>query len=133
MASPFFRKITLLAVVLIALLLGANYYFLTGYAQRHSGAAVAIDVRVWVLAVTLVVSASAIVIGSLISRSLRMRVARLKRVAEGLLVEASESPRSSDPEDDLASLERSLNAVSGELRALVDRLRLESSRRETIL
>ena len=93
MASPFFRKITLLAVVLIALLLGANYYFLTGYAQRHSGAAVAIDVRVWVLAVTLVVSASAIVIGSLISRSLRMRVARLKRVAEGLLVEASESPR----------------------------------------
>jgi len=132
-ASSFFKKVLLTAAALVTTTLGAIYYVLTVYAERRQGAPVDTGVRFWVLGIALGATALAIAIGFLISRSLRMRVGRLKRVAEGLLAEASAGALGSDPEDDLASLERSLTAVSGELRTLVDRLRLESARRETIL
>lgn len=61
------------------------------------------------------------------------RVRRLKQVAEGLL----EIPRNQDEAgrkvDEMRALERSLLGVAEQVRALVDKLRLESARREAIL
>jgi two-component system phosphate regulon sensor histidine kinase PhoR len=69
----------------------------------------------------------------LVSLPLIWRVRRLKQVAEGLL----EIPRNRDEAgrkvDEMRALERSLSGVAEQVRALVDKLRLESARREAIL
>src|SRR5579863_1803787 len=126
MAGSFFRRLLFVALALLALtLLAVN--------QTLTASAVDTRIRVQVLAISLAAAVLALGIAFLISRSLSLRVSRLKRLAEGLSGAASDQPLVSDSQDDLASLERSLTGVARELRTLVDRLRFESARREAIL
>lgn len=126
MAGSFFRRLLFAALALVALTLLAVNRTLTANA-------VDTPVRVQVLAIAFGGAALALGIAFLVSRSLSLRVGRLKRLAEGLAGAASDQPPVSDSQDDLASLERSLTGVARELRTLVDRLRFESARREAIL
>jgi two-component system phosphate regulon sensor histidine kinase PhoR len=126
MAGSFFRRLLFVALALVALtLLLVDQTLTAGAVDAH--------IRVEVLAISLGAAVLALVIAFLVSRSLSLRVSRLKRLAEGLVGAASDQPLVSDSQDDLASLERSLTGVARELRTLVDRLRFESARREAIL
>jgi two-component system phosphate regulon sensor histidine kinase PhoR len=126
MAGSFFRRLLFVALALVALtLLLVNQTLTAGAVDAH--------IRVEVLAISLGAAVLALVIAFLVSRSLSLRVSRLKRLAEGLAGAASDQPLVSDSQDDLASLERSLTGVARELRTLVDRLRFVSARREAIL
>ena len=126
MAGSFFRRLLFVALALVALtLLLVNQTLTAGGVDAH--------IRVEVLSISLGAAVVALVIAFLVSRSLSLRVSRLKRLAEGLVGAASDQPLVSDSQDDLASLERSLTGVARELRTLVDRLRFESARREAIL
>ena len=78
--------------------------------------------RVRIFGISLGSATLALLVAFLISRSLSQRVARLKRVAAGMIESASQERAFDDPGDDLASLERSLAGVAGELRRLLDRL-----------
>lgn len=61
------------------------------------------------------------------------RVRRLKQVAEGLLEMPQNRDEAGRKVDEMRALERSLSGVAEQVRALVDKLRLESARREAIL
>jgi two-component system, OmpR family, phosphate regulon sensor histidine kinase PhoR len=124
--SSLFRRLFFAALALVAVTLVAVNQTLTA-------AAVDPHTRVQVLALSFGAAVLALVVAFLVTRSLSLRVSRLKRVAEGLAGAASDQPLVSDSQDDLASLERSLTGVARELRTLVDRLRFESARREAIL
>ncbi|MDQ6708747.1 MAG: ATP-binding protein [Acidobacteriota bacterium] len=92
-------------------------------------------VRAEVLAISLGAAIFALLIAYLVSRSLSSRIRRLKNYA-GNLLENNEGEQPSggfDAPDELGSLERSLGAMAVQFRALVDRLKLESARREAIL
>ncbi len=91
------------------------------------------DLRARVFGISLGSASLALLVAFLISRSLSQRVGRLKRVAAGMIEGAAQDRAFDDPGDDLASLERSLAGVAGELRRLLDRLSFESARREAIL
>src|SRR5579863_7201105 len=126
MAGSFFRRLLFAALALVALtLLAVNQALTAGAVDTH--------VRVQVLVISGGAAVLALGIAFLVSRSLSLRVSRLKRLAEGLAGAASDQPPVSDSQDDLASLERSLTGVARQLRTLVDRLRFESARREAIL
>ena len=72
-------------------------------------------------------------IAYLFSRSFTKRISRLRRFAEGLVESRpSESPLLAG-DDELGALGRSLNQTAAELRKLLDRLSVESARREAIL
>ena len=72
-------------------------------------------------------------IAYLFSRSFTERISRLRRFAEGLVESRpSESPLLAG-DDELGALGRSLNQTAAELRGLLDRLSVESARREAIL
>src|SRR2546422_381800 len=69
-------------------------------------------------------------IAYLFSRSFTKRISRLRRFAEGLVESRpSESPLLAG-DDELGALGRSLNQTAAELRKLLDRLSVESARRE---
>src|ERR1700690_2811750 len=122
MTHSLIRRLVLAAVVLAASTLGAVDYTLTVYSSKLTGAPVDPSVRLRVLAIALGAAALASLVAILVSRSLTMRVSRLKRAAEGLL--GGEAPGVAlDSSDDLASLERSLGGVGKELRTLVSNLR----------
>jgi two-component system, OmpR family, phosphate regulon sensor histidine kinase PhoR len=124
--SSLFRRLFFTALALVAVtLLAVNQILTANAVDTH--------VRVEVLAISLGAAVLGLGVAFLVSRSLSMRVSRLKRLAEGLVGGASDQPLVSDSQDDLASLERSLTGVARELRTLVDRLRFESARREAIL
>lgn len=69
----------------------------------------------------------------LVSLPLIRRVHRLKQLAEGLLEVPPKLDEALRSGDELLALEHSLSGVAEQLRALVDKLRLESARRESIL
>jgi two-component system phosphate regulon sensor histidine kinase PhoR len=126
MAGSFFRRLLFAALALVVLtLLAVNQALTANAVDPH--------VRAQALAISFGGAVLALGIAFLVSRSLSLRVSRLKRLAEGLAGAASDQPPVSDSQDDLASLERSLTGVARELRTLVDRLRFESARREAIL
>ena len=126
MTGSLFRRLFWAALALVAVTLVAVNQTLTA-------GAVDPRVRVRVLAISWGAAVLALAVAVLVTRSLSLRVSRLKRVAEGLAGAASDQPLVSDSQDDLASLERSLTGVARELRTLVDRLRFESARREAML
>ncbi len=68
-----------------------------------------------------------------VSRPLIRGLTRLQGFAEGLVKSPSLAPTLAEAEDELGALGRSLNQTAVELRNLVERLRLESARREAIL
>ena len=90
-------------------------------------------IRLRILAISLLTSLLALALAYLLSRSLIRRVRRLKLLAEGLLELPSKSEHVNDERDDMGALELSLTHVAAQVRTLVDRLRLESARREAIL
>src|SRR5215470_6367927 len=134
MTGSLFRRLLFTAVILVAATLFAIDYTLTSFAARQQvSAAETRRLRQQVLAISFGSAALALVIASLVSRSLSGRVSRLKHLAEGMLGGATEGRLAYDSSDELGSLEHSLAGVALELRKLVDRLRFESARREAIL
>jgi two-component system phosphate regulon sensor histidine kinase PhoR len=67
------------------------------------------------------------------SRPLVHRVKSLKQLAEALLDVPLHRNGEEDASNELGALERSLSGVATQLRTLVDKLRMESARREAIL
>ena len=90
-------------------------------------------VRRRILMVSLLAAAILLVAAYLISRSLTRRIRRLQSFAEGLVRARFSETLAPEPADELGDLARSLNRMAEQLRELVDRLRLESARREAIL
>lgn len=126
MTGSLFRRLMLLALVLIGLTLFAIDYTLTSGLESS-------QIRTRVLAICLVASLLALGIGAGVSRSLSLRVRRLKTLAAGFPGGTAPDRPRMDSTDELGSLERSLAGVAIELRKLLDRIQLESARREAIL
>jgi len=109
-----------------------------GYALRLAVPLEDIDVAIaevrWrILGASVVAAFVALGIAYVFSRSFTRRISRLRAFAEGLVgARFSESPLP-DARDELGALARSLNLMAAQLRELVDRLSLESARREAIL
>jgi two-component system phosphate regulon sensor histidine kinase PhoR len=114
-----------MALLLVAATLFAVDYTLTRYP--------AAQVRERILLILLGAALLAFLIAFLVSRSLSLRVRRLKLLAESFPGGAHRDRLIEDSHDELASLERSLAGVAIELRRLLDRLHFESARREAIL
>jgi two-component system phosphate regulon sensor histidine kinase PhoR len=130
MTSSLFRRLLLMALLLVAATLFAVDYTLTRYSAGELGAA---QIRERILAILLGAALLAFLVAFLVSRSLSLRVRRLKLLAESFPGGARQDRLIKDSHDELASLERSLAGVAIELRRLLDRLHFESARREAIL
>lgn len=126
MKSSILRRFVLVTQVLVLITLISSFYLLRSGALKD-GFSVAI-VLVWLSCATL-----ALGLAWLASRPLMVRVRRLKQMAEGLLDVPLKTSEERDVGNELGALELSLSGVAAQLRALVDRLRLESARREAIL
>ncbi len=126
MAGSLFRRLLLMALALVAVTLFAVDYTLTADLR-------AAQVRERILAISLGSSLLALCVAFLVSRSLSLRVRRLKALAEGFPGGDSQDRPKFESSDELGSLERSLAGVAIELQKLLDRLRFESARREAIL
>jgi two-component system phosphate regulon sensor histidine kinase PhoR len=91
------------------------------------------EVRWRILTASLLAAFVALFIAYFFSRSFTRRISRLRAFAEGLVkANFTESPLP-DADDELGALTRSLNSTASQLRGLVERLGLESARREAIL
>src|SRR5579863_4905453 len=118
-----------MALVLLAATLFAVDYNLT----RPAGELSAGQVRDRILAISGGSFLLACGIAFLVSRSLSQRVRRLKLLAESFPGGKRLDRPIEESSDELGSLERSLAGIAIELQKLVDNLRYESARRETIL
>jgi two-component system, OmpR family, phosphate regulon sensor histidine kinase PhoR len=118
-----------MALALIAATLFAVDYTLT----RSSGELGAADVRDRILAISAGSFLLAFLIAFFVSRSLSLRVRRLKKLAESIPGGAAADRPSEESRDELGSLERSLGGVAIETQKLLDSLRYESARRAAIL
>ena len=117
-----------MALALLAATLFAVDYNLT----RPAGELNAAGVRERILLISAASFLLAFLIVCLVSRSLSLRVRRLKLLAESF--PGGKTDRIiEDSSDELGSLEASLAGIAIELQKLVDNLRYESARRETIL
>jgi two-component system phosphate regulon sensor histidine kinase PhoR len=118
-----------MALLLLAVTLFAVDYTLT----RPVGELNVTVIRERILAISAGSALFALWIAFLVSRSLSLRVRRLKLLAESFPGGTLKDRPLEDSRDELGSLERSLAGVAIELQRLLDRLRFESARRETIL
>jgi two-component system phosphate regulon sensor histidine kinase PhoR len=135
MKSSLFIKLLGAAFLIIAVTLIAVDTSVTRFAARtqldHDPAVA--ELRRQIFAMSFGAAIFALLIAYSVSRSLSRRVSRLKRVAETLL-EAGSSPQPvAGAHDELGALEHSLSIMVARFRELVDRLSLESARREAIL
>ncbi len=126
MKSSILRRFVLVTQVLVLFTLVASFYAFRIPASKDSPGAAA--VLVWLSCATL-----ALGLAWLVSLPLMLRVRRLKRMAEGLLDVPLHQNGTQDASNELGALEISLSGVAAQVRTLVDRLRLESARREAIL
>jgi two-component system phosphate regulon sensor histidine kinase PhoR len=90
-------------------------------------------VRGRILLASLVAALVALVIAYFFSNSLTRRIDHLRAVAEDLVNAPPAHLAETGAHDELGALAQSLNRTSRQLRELVDRLSLESARREAIL
>jgi two-component system phosphate regulon sensor histidine kinase PhoR len=90
-------------------------------------------VRWRILAASFYAALVALVFAYFFSRSFTRRIARLRAFAEGLVSAHFSQAPLPDADDELGALGRSLSSTAGQLRDLVDRLSVESARREAIL
>ncbi len=91
------------------------------------------EVRWRILTASAVAALIALLIAYFFSRSFTRRIGRLRAFAEGLAkANFTEGPLP-DADDELGSLTRSLNSTASQLHDLIERLGLESERREAIL
>ncbi len=118
-----------MALALLAITLLAVDYTLT----RPAGELGVVQVRERILLISAGAALLALCIASLVSRSLSLRVRRLRLLAEGLPGGGAKDRPIEDSSDELGALERSLAGVAIELQRMLDSLRYESARREAIL
>jgi two-component system phosphate regulon sensor histidine kinase PhoR len=90
-------------------------------------------IRWRILTASLVAAFVALFIAYFFSRSFTRRIGKLRAFAEGLVKANFTESRLPDAEDELGALTRSLNLMASQLGDLVERLGLESARREAIL
>ncbi|HLW80112.1 MAG TPA: ATP-binding protein, partial [Terriglobia bacterium] len=90
-------------------------------------------VRLRILEASLLAALAALVIAYFFSRAFTGRIDRLRRYAESFGDARAAAGPPPAGEDELGSLGRSLERTGAQLRGLVDRLSLESARREAIL
>ncbi len=90
-------------------------------------------VRGRIIGASLVAAAGALVMAILFSRPFTRRVRRLQGFAESLLGARAPYALEPDGEDELGALAASLSKTSEQLRDLIERISLESGRREAIL
>ncbi len=91
------------------------------------------QVRWRILGASLVAALLALGIAYFFSRSFTRRINRLRGFAEGLVDARISGSPLPDADDELGALARSLNQMAAQLRELVEKLSLESARREAIL
>ena len=90
-------------------------------------------VRWRILGISLTAAAIALVMAFWFSRGFTRRVRRLQRFADNLVQERSPEELARDADDELGALGASLNRTAVRLREFIDRLSVESARREAIL
>jgi two-component system phosphate regulon sensor histidine kinase PhoR len=90
-------------------------------------------VRWRILTASLIAILVALFIAFFLSRPFTRRIGRLRAFAEGLVKSNFAEGPLPDADDELGALTRSLNSTASQLRELVERLSLESARREAIL
>jgi two-component system phosphate regulon sensor histidine kinase PhoR len=125
-----FRRLLLMALVLVAVTLFAVDYSVTQAPAEGLGRT---QVRKRIVTICCGSAALALIVASWVSRSLSLRVRRLKVLAEGFPGGTRRDSPLDDSSDELGSLERALAGVAIELQKLLDRLRYESTRREALL
>jgi two-component system, OmpR family, phosphate regulon sensor histidine kinase PhoR len=125
MKSSILSRFVLVTQVLVLVALVAAFY---AFGSTRAGSAELRFFLVWLCCATLAFAAA-----WLVSVPLSARVRRLKQMAEGLLDVPLKKQEGQDAGNELGALELSLAGVAAQLRALVDRLRLESVRRDAIL
>ncbi len=123
---------------LVYLAVPATYKGEPGYVLRLAVPVRELDaaisaVRWRILRASLLAATVMLAAAYLISRSLTRRIRRLQSFAEGLVHARFSETLAPEPADELGDLARSLNRMAEQLREMVDRLRLESARREAIL
>jgi two-component system phosphate regulon sensor histidine kinase PhoR len=90
-------------------------------------------VRGRILAASVVAALIALAFAYVFSDSHTRRIARLRAFAEDLVHNPTMRALDTSPHDELGALAQSLNRAATQLRELVDRLNVESARREAIL
>ena len=90
-------------------------------------------VRWWLFGTSLIALALAMVIAYLFSMRFTHRIRQLQAFAENLVETRASQDLAPGADDELGSLARSLNRMAAELRDSLDKLSLESARREAIL
>jgi two-component system phosphate regulon sensor histidine kinase PhoR len=90
-------------------------------------------VRGRILSISLIAAAMALVMAFWFSRGFTRRVRRLQRFANNLVDERSPEELTRDGDDELGELAASLSRTAVRLRDFIDRLSVESARREAIL
>ncbi len=126
MRSSNFWRLILAALILVAITLAAVEHVLSRYGATEGE-------RAWIVAILLASSMAGLALAHAAWRGLIQRVLRLKSMAEGLLEIPPRQNEISDAKDEMGALERSLAGVAAQIRNLVERLQLESARREAIL
>ncbi len=91
------------------------------------------EVRLRILEVSVLAALLALVIAYFFSRALSRRIGRIKTFAESLVNARFAETLPPAPDDELGALARSLNSMAEQLRDMLERLKLESARREAIL
>jgi two-component system, OmpR family, phosphate regulon sensor histidine kinase PhoR len=124
-----FRRLLFMALALLAATLFAVDYTLTSSAGDLGAG----QVRDRILAISAGSFLLAFLIAFIVSRSLSLRVRRLKKLAESIPGGAAQGRPIEESRDEMGSLERSLGGVAIEVQKLLDDLRYESARRATIL
>jgi two-component system, OmpR family, phosphate regulon sensor histidine kinase PhoR len=91
------------------------------------------ELRWRILTASFVAALVALLIAYFFSRSFTRRISRLRAFAEGLVKANFTERLLADADDELGALTRSLNSTASQLHDLLERLGLESARREAIL
>jgi two-component system phosphate regulon sensor histidine kinase PhoR len=118
-----------MALVLVAVTLFAVDFTVTRFPAQLTQD----QVRRRVFGISLGSALLALGVATTVSRSLSLRVRRLKLLAESFPGGALRDSPVEDSTDELGALERALAGVAIELQKMLDRLRYESTRREAIL
>ena len=90
-------------------------------------------VRWRILKISGIAAAMALIMAFWFSRGFTRRVRRLQRFADNMVQERSPEELARDADDELGALAGSLNRTAERLRDFIDRLSVESARREAIL
>jgi two-component system phosphate regulon sensor histidine kinase PhoR len=91
------------------------------------------EVRRRILQVSLIAALLSLVVAYVTSRSLSRRIRQVQSFASGLVDARFSETLPPGPDDELGALARSLNSMSAQFREMLERLKLESARREAIL